>query len=86
MTVLAMLLKKVGIPISQRKTIGPETVIRYLHIGIVLFQIYKNGKSYVVTGGQVECNSGPTKYPCGICPRSVKTAQHGVVCDNCDKY
>ena len=36
--------------------------------------------------GDVELNPGPLRYPCGICTKSVRCNQRGILCDSCDKW
>lgn len=51
----------------------------FRELGLLLSRVYTAMYDQrLLIGGQVECNPGPTKYPCGICTRAVKTAQHGV--------
>lgn len=36
--------------------------------------------------GDVHTNPGPVQYPCGICCKSVRANQKGLLCDSCDKW
>ena len=37
----------------------------------------------LLLGGDIHCNPGPVRYPCGVCRRSVACTHKGLQCDAC---
>ena len=40
----------------------------------------------LILAGDVELNPGPTKYPCTVCKKAVRSNQHGLCCNGCELW
>ena len=40
----------------------------------------------LVSYGDIELNPGPIKFPCGVCEKSVRSSQRGILCGSCNTW
>jgi hypothetical protein len=40
----------------------------------------------LLLSGDVSINTGPTKFPCGVCSKAVRKNQRGILCEDCIQW
>ncbi|KAK3091810.1 hypothetical protein FSP39_022788 [Pinctada imbricata] len=68
--------KEILIRYANRKSIE---ISKQTKIDFLIFKL-------LLLGGDVSTNPGPTKYPCVICSKGVRSNQQGIQCDFCDYW
>ncbi len=63
--------------------IAPCDCVALLLLTLTYFYLFDIA-AFLILSGDIHQNPGPTRFPCTICERAVKTNQRAILCDTCN--